>query len=353
MKVGMYYNNRDVRLEELPVPQVGDGDLLMEVQASGICGSDIMEWYRIKKAPLVLGHEVTGNIVEVGKGVANGTEGFSLGDRIFATHHVPCDECRDCLNGYHTACHTFHSENNFAPGGFAQYLRISGRSVRKGTTKLPDSVSFEEGSFIEPLGTVVRGLREVEILPGDTVLVLGSGLIGLLHIKLARALGAGTIIATDVHEYRLRTAERFGADHAVDAAEDISAVVAEVNGGRLADKVVVSTGSPAAAQTGLMSVEKGGSVLFFAVPKPEVHLDVDINAFWRDSKSIKVSYAASPLDNAQALELIRSGRVEVADMVTHRLPLDRIGEGCRLTCEGTQSRKVIMEPNSVTEGTDQ
>ena len=113
------------------------------------------------------------------------------------------------------------------------------------------------------------------------------------------------------------------------------------------------TKSPAAAQTGLMSVEKGGSVLFFAVPKPEVHLAVDINAFWRDSKSIKVSYAASPLDNAQALELIRSGRVEVADMVTHRLPLERIGEGFRLTCEGTQSLKVIMEPNSVTEGTDQ
>ena len=342
MKVGMYYNNRDVRVEKLPVPEVGDGDLLMEVQASGICGSDIMEWYRIKKAPLVLGHEVTGNIVEVGKGVGE----YSVGDRIFATHHVPCDECRSCLNGYHTACHTFHSENNFAPGGFAEYLRISGKSVHKGMTKLPDSVSFEEGSFIEPLGTVVRGLREVDIRPGDTVLILGSGLIGLLHIKLARALGAGTIIATDVHEYRLRTAERFGADHAVDATEDIPAVVAQMNGGRLADKVVVSTGSPAAAQTGLESVERGGSVLFFAVPKPEVHLDVDINAFWRDSKSIKVSYAASPLDNAQALELIRSGRVSVADMVTHRLPLDQIGEGFRLTCEGTGSLKVVIEPQA-------
>ena len=339
--MGVYYRNSDVRVEAQPVPEVGDGDLLMKVKASGICGSDIMEWYRIKRAPLVLGHEVTGEIVEVGRGV----DGFAVGDRIFSTHHVPCDECRDCLNGYHTSCDTFHGENNFAPGGFAEYLRISGKSVHKGTAVLPEEMSYEEGSFIEPLGTVVRGLREAQIKPGDSVLVLGSGLIGLLHIKLARALGAGTIVATDVHEFRLETAKRFGADHVVDAREDIPEFMRQVNEGRLADKVVVSTGSTAAAATGLNSVEKGGTVLFFAVPKPEDHLEVDINAFWRDSKSIRVSYAAAPVDNVQAMELIRSGRVKVDDMVTHRLPLDEIGEGFRLTCDGTHSLKVIIEPN--------
>ncbi len=341
MKVGMYYNNSDVRLEEMAVPEVGDGDLLMEVKASGICGSDIMEWYRIKRAPLVLGHEVTGDIVEVGAKV----EGFEVGDRIFSTHHVPCDTCRECLNGYHTACETFHGENNFAPGGFAQYLRITGRSVGQGTAHLSDGVSYEAGSFIEPLGTVVRGLREIGVTPGETVLLLGSGLIGLLQIKLMRALGVGKIIASDMQQFRLDTASRFGADHVVDARQDVPDFVRQVNGGRLADKVIVSTGALSAARTGLQSVEKGGTALFFAVPKPDEQLEIDINAFWRDSKSVKVSYGAAPVDNQQAQDLIIFGRVEVEDMITHRLPLEEIGEGFRLTCDGTASLKVIIEPN--------
>jgi L-iditol 2-dehydrogenase len=341
VKVGVYYNNRVVRPEDRPTPEIGADDLLMEVKASGICGSDIMEWYRIKRAPLVLGHEVTGDIVKVGADVGR----FAVGDRIFSTHHVPCDQCRDCLNGYHTACEVFHGENNFDPGGFAQYLRISGRSVHKGTMRLPDNVSYAAGSFIEPLGTVVRGLREVGVTPGETVLLLGSGLIGLLQIKLMRALGAGRIIAADVLEYRLQQATRFGADHVCEASGDVAAFVREVNDRRLADKVIVSTGALAAARTGLKCVEKGGVILFFAVPKPDEELNIDINAFWRDSKSVKVSYGAAPVDNQQALDLIRSGRVQVEDMITHRLPLDDIGEGFRLTCDGTESLKVIIEPN--------
>ena len=341
MKVSVYHNNSDLRLEERPTPVVGPGDLLMKVVASGICGSDIMEWYRIKRAPLVLGHEVTGDLVEVGEGV----EGFAVGDRIFATHHVPCDVCRDCLNGYHTACEVFHGENNFDPGGFAQYLRISGRSVPKGTMRLPDEVSYEAGSFIEPLGTVVRGQREIGVNPGETALLLGAGIIGLLQIKMMRALGVGRIIAADVLDYRLEQATRFGADHVCDARGDVAGLVREVNDGRLADKVIVSTGALAAARTGLQCVEKGGTILFFAVPKPDEQLDIDINAFWRDSKSVKVSYGAAPIDNLQALDLIRSQRVVVEDMITHRLPLEEIQEGFRLTVDGTGSLKVIIEPN--------
>jgi len=326
----------------MDIPAVGAGDILMEVVICGICGSDIMEWYRTKRAPLVLGHEVTGDIVEVG----NGVEGFSVGDRITSTHHVPCYECRDCLNGYHTACEVFHGENNFAPGGFAQYLRISGNSVTKGTMVLPDGMSYEQGSFIEPLGTVVRGMREIGITPGETVLVLGSGLIGLLQIKLLHAMGAGQIIAADVQPFRLETAVSFGADHTVDAREDLPAYLREVNGGRMADKVIISTGALAAAKSGLSCIDKGGTVLFFAVPKPDEQLAIDINAFWRDSKSIKVSYGAAPVDNLQALDLISSGRVVVDDMVTHRLPLSGIAEGFRLTCNGAQSLKVVIEPKS-------
>ena len=340
MKVGMYYNNRDVRIEEQPIPEMGDSDILMKVEACGICGSDIMEWYRIKRAPVVLGHEVTGKIVDVGKDI----RGFSIGDRICSTHHVPCDECRYCLRGYHTTCSTFHNENNFAPGGFSQFLRISGRSVPKGTLKLPDSISYEQGSFIEPLGTVIRGLREVSIVPGDTVLVLGAGVIGLLHIKLARILGAANIIATDIHDYRLDMAKKFGADNVAIADVEIMDFVQEVNHGRLADKVIVSTGALTAAKMGLKSVDSGGTVLFFAVPRPEEQLELDINAFWRESKNIKVSYGAAPLDNIQAMDLIESGRIDVTDMITHRLPLNEIQEGFTLTCSGIDSLKVVIKP---------
>ena len=341
MKVGMYYNNNDVRVEHMPVPAIGDSDLLMEVNVSGICGSDIMEWYRIKKAPLVLGHEVTGTVVELGKNAAE----YRVGDRIFTTHHVPCDECHYCLRGNHTACKTFHSENNFDPGGFAQYLRITGKSVTKGTLKLPDEVTYEQGTFIEPLGTVVRGSRAAEVQPGDSMLILGSGLVGLLHIKLARAQGAGRIIATDMHDSRLRFAEKIGADHTIDASADVPTLVREVNEGHLVDKVIVCTGALSAAEQGLKSVDKGGTVLFFAVPKPGENIAVDVNTFWREDISVKVSYGAAPEDNEQALALISAGKVNVTDMITHRLSLDAIAEGFRLASEGAESLKVIIEPN--------
>lgn len=342
MKVGMYYNNKDVRLEEMPVPKVGDKDVLIKVKSSGICGSDVMEWYRIKKAPLVLGHELAGDVVEVGKDVRK----YKVGDRVFATHHVPCNECPTCYSGNETACEVFHKENNFTPGGFSQYLRVTGRSVDKGMMKLPDEVSYDKGTFIEPLGTVVRGLRTAKLKPGDSMVVLGSGLIGLMHIKLAKALGAGNIIATDVHEYRLDAAEDFGAEYTLFADEVNPDSIKHMNNGNLADKVIVCTGAKPAADMALELVGKGGVVMYFAVPKPEERLTVDINTFWRDSKRILVSYGAAPIDNFEAMELIRAGNVKVDDMITHKLGLEEIAKGFRLASEGENNcLKVIIEPN--------
>ena len=340
MKVGMYYNNRDVRVEEMPIPQIGPGELLMQIKASGICGSDIMEWYRIQKAPLVLGHEVTGDVAEVGHAVA----GYQVGDRIFVTHHVPCNTCHYCLNGHHTACETLHT-TSFYPGGFAQYVRVPQINVDRGTMRLPEEVSYEDGSFVEPLGTVVRGQVNAGIGPGDSVLVLGCGIAGLLHVKLARALGAGRIMATDINGYRLAAAERFGADHVIDAGEDVPEFVREANDGRLADRVIICTGALAAVEQALVSVDRGGVVLVFAVPKPGETVAVDFNPFWRDDIAFMPSYAAAPWDNATALELIRSRRVVVNDMITHRLSLDEIGEGFRLASEADNCLKVIIEPN--------
>ena len=340
MKVGMYYNNRDVRADKMPIPEISPDELLMEVKASGICGSDIMEWYRIQKAPLVLGHEVTGDVAEAGQAVTD----YQVGDRIFVSHHVPCNTCHYCLSGHHTACETLHT-TNFYPGGFAQYVRVPQINVDRGTLHLPNEVSYEDGSFIEPLGTVVRGQRNARIGPGDSVLVLGCGIAGLLHVKLAQALGTSRIMATDIDDYRRAAARKLGADSVANAAEDIPDFVRQANDGRLADKVIVCTGAVAALQQALESVDRGGVVLFFAVPKPGETLAVDFNRFWRDDVSFMPSYAAAPQDNATALELISSGRVVVNDMITHRLSLDEIGEGFRRASEADHCLKVIIQPN--------
>jgi L-iditol 2-dehydrogenase len=341
MKVGMYYSNSDVRVEELPVPAVGPGEVLVKIRASGICGSDVMEWYRIKRAPLVLGHEVTGDVVEVGEGVEN----CQVGQRVFVTHHVPCHTCRHCLRGHTTACDTLHS-TTFTPGGFAEYVLAPPINVDRGMLVLPDEVSYEDGSFIEPLGTIVRGQRNARVGPGDTVLVLGCGIAGLLHIKLARALGATRIIATDLNTYRREAAARFGADCVLDAAGDVAAGVRAANEGRLGDRVIICAGATGAVQQALESVERGGLVLFFAVPRPGETVPLDFARFWRDDVTFMPSYAADPADNATALELIRSGRVVVNDMITHRLSLDEIGEGFRLAAEGRECLKVIIEPGA-------
>jgi L-iditol 2-dehydrogenase len=340
VRVAMYYNNREVRLEEMPTPQIGPGELLVKVMASGICGSDVMEWYRIKKAPLVLGHEIAGEIVEVGEDV----EQYKVNDRVFVSHHIPCNTCRYCLNGQHTVCETLHT-TNFDPGGFAEYLRVPRLNVDRGVFLLPDEVSFEEGAFVEPLACVVRGQRVARLQPGQTVLVLGSGISGLLHIALARALGAGRIVATDVNEYRLQAAQRFGADVVIHAQEDVPARLRQANGDRLADLVIVCTGAFSAFLQALQSVDRGGTVLFFAPTEPGVDLPVPVNDFWRNGITLMPSYGNSPLDAVVAIELIRARRVPVSEMITHRLSLAETGLGFQLVAEAGESIKVIIEPH--------
>ena len=340
MRVAMYYNNRDVRLEEVPTPKIGPGEILVKVMASGICGSDVMEWYRIRKAPLVLGHEITGEIVETGEGIGN----YTIGDRVFVSHHIPCNTCHYCLMGYHTACETLHT-TNYDPGGFAEYIRVPRLNVDRGVFLLPDEISFEDGVFIEPLACVVRGQRVANLQPGQSILILGSGISGLLHILLARSLGAGRIIATDVSEYRLHSAKAFGADAVIHADEDIPAHVCEINKGRLVDLVIVCAGAPSAFTQAMKSVDRGGTVLCFATTEPGVDLAVPINEFWRNEIKLMPSYGNSPLDATVAIELIRSGRVPVGKMITHRLPLDKTGIGFGLVAEGRESLKVVIEPH--------
>jgi L-iditol 2-dehydrogenase len=340
MRVATYYNNRDVRLEEIPSPKIGPGEVLVKVVASGICGSDVMEWYRVKKAPRVLGHEIAGEIVEVGAGVAR----YKVGDRVFVSHHVPCNTCRYCLNGHHTLCDTLRS-TNFDPGGFAEYLRVPTINVDRGVFVLPGEVSFEEGVFIEPLACVVRGQRIAGLNPGQTVLVMGSGISGLLHIALARASGAGCVIATDVSEYRLKAARQFGADECLHAKEDVPSRLRQLLGGRLPDLVIVCAGTTAAYEQALQCVDRGGKILCFALLEPGVNVSIPFFDFWNDGITLLSTYGGSPVDIAGAIELIRAHRLPLHEMITHRLPLAETGLGFRLVAEAKESIKVIIEPH--------
>ena len=340
MRVAVYYSNNDVRPEERPLPTIGPGELLMRVRSSGICGSDLMEWYRKPKAPLVLGHEVAGVVEEVGERV----ETFAVGDRIVTTHHVPCNRCRYCLTDRHSVCPTLHS-TTFDPGGFAEFVRLPAINVERGTFHLPEGVSFDEGSFVEPLACVVRGQRLTGIRPADSIAVLGSGVSGILQIQLARATGAGRIIATDVSEQRIQLAMKFGADVALRAdGPQIVDKIIEANGGRHIDRVLVCAAARSALEQALDVVDLGGSVLFFAPLLPGETLDYPAHDLWKRGISIVHSYAGPPADMRAALELIATNRIDVANMVTHRLPLEETQAGFNLMEQATDALKVIIEP---------
>lgn len=340
MRVAVYYRNKDVRIEERPRPIVAHNEVLVKVVASGICGSDVMEWYRVKKAPSVLGHEIAGEIVEVGRDVRR----YEIGDRVFVSHHVPCNECRYCRVGYHTVCDTLRS-TNFDPGGFAEFVRVPEINVRYGLFVLPDEISFEEGTFVEPLGCVVRGQRFARVKPGESVLVIGSGISGLLHIQLARAQRAKKVIATDIKDYRLKAAQRFGADQVIDGREDVVTLVKDANEGQLVDCVIVCTAALPAFDQAFQLVDRAGTVLLFAPTEPGIDVPMPLYDLYFKGARIVFSYAAVNEDITEAMELIRTKKVLVKDMITHRFGLGDIQKGFDLVSDADESIKVIVEPH--------
>jgi len=340
MRVATYYSNRDIRIDEIPRPKINSGELLVRVEAAGICGSDVMEWYRINRVPLILGHEISGTIEEIGPGLNK----YKKGDRVSCAHHVPCGNCHYCLNGHPTVCDTLR-KTNFDPGGFVEYLRLPKINVDYGMYVLPKQVSFEEATFIEPLACVLRGQRLAGFKTGQTVLVLGCGIAGLLHIHLAKAMHAGLIIATDISDYRLKQAKIFGADEGFLAKDYSVDIVRKHNQGRLADLVIISTGAVSAINQALESVERGGTVLFFAPTDKGVKIPLSFNElFWRNEITLTSSYAGSPQDYQDALDWIATGKLKLTGMITHRLPLTKIAEGFRLVAEARESIKVIIFP---------
>jgi len=342
MLAAVYYNNKDVRIQEMPKPEIAADELLVKVMACGICGSDVIEWYRVPKSPRVLGHEAAGIIEKTGEKVTQ----YKVGDRVFVSHHVPCNRCQYCLKGHHTACETLHT-TNYYPGGFSQYIRVPKINVEYGVYRLPLDMSYEEGTFIEPLACVIRGQKLAAIREDDTVMIIGSGISGILHTQLAQLKGIQKIFVADINPYRLKLAEKFGAHHTINTKENLPQKLREINGGKPADQVVICTGANQAALTALECVDKGGTILFFAVPDPTVRIPVPINQFWRNEITIKTSYGAAPNDLEESLRILSQKKVNVIDMITHKLSLQQAAEGFRLMADAGESLKVIIEPNKV------
>ena len=337
MKVAVYYRNDDIRIEERPVPEISDAEILVRMKACGICGTDVMEWYRIKKAPCVLGHEMAGEIVKAGKNV----EGFREGDRVFVSHHVPCYKCHYCLQGNYTACDSLH-KGNYDPGGFAEYIRVPGANVMHGTFVIPESLTYEEAAMIEPLACALAGQNLLGLKRGQTVLIIGAGISGLLHIQVAKMRDL-KVVATDINDYRLKRAVDFGADSAIDAGRYSADVLKNLNDSRLADSVIVCAAAQQAIHDALSSVARKGKILFFAVP------DSDINIpsvrFWRDEISLYFSYGAAPQDLQAAIEMIRDDPDSIKKMITHRITLSEIQQGFNLVSEAKDSLKVVIVPD--------
>ena len=333
MKVAMYYNNKDIRIQEIEKPKAGQNEIVVRVMSCGICGSDVAEWYRMKNAPLVAGHEAAGEIAEVGKDV----KGFKVGERVFVAPKAPCMKCEYCKLGKFPLC---ANVTRYAPGGFAEFILVPEGHIANGVFRLPKTMSYDRATFIEPLGCVIRAQKLAGVSKGQTVLVLGSGISGILHIRYAKSKGA-KVIAADISKERLDFAERSGAV-AMNADDKMPEKIISVNG-KKADIAIISTGSLSAVGQAWKCVDKGACVVFFAVPS-EKEIRVPLNDFWRKEMRVITSYYCGPSEMKEALKLIESGEIAVEDLITHNLPLEETQKGFNLVLDGKNSLKVIVHP---------
>lgn len=348
MNAAVYYSNSDIRIEEVEDIPVGPGEVKVKVMACGVCGSDVMEWYRIKRAGRpggigAFGHECTGVIAEVGSEV---DPKWKVGDRVVVTHHVPCNTCNACIRGHTTACDTLHTTKfKHAYGAFAEYVVLPEINVDRGMLHLPDSVSFDAGTFVEPLGCVVRGQQFAPTSDGRSVLIIGAGITGLLHVKAARGNGAGFIAVSNPSPDRLTLARKFGADATISATDDVPGRFRELNGGSGADTVIMTAPVPVCVQQSLDAIGPGGTILFFAPTNPEIQSEINLWNLWQKEATITHSYAADYHNLHTALALIQHKRVNVEDMITHVFPLQDTVEGFQLTARHREgSLKAIIHP---------
>ncbi len=333
-----YHSNEDVRIVEAPVPEIGPGELLVQMRACGLCASDVMEWYMRPRAPLYPGHEPVGIVAEVGEGVQQ----FSVGQPVFMHHHVPCMVCHYCQRSSFSQCATFRATRLY-PGGLAEYIRVPALNVQLDVLPLPDTLSFDAATLIEPLACCVRGINRAGIQPGDSVLILGAGSNGQMLAQLARQRGALRVIVVDPVAYRRQRAIASGVDYALDPqVGELSAQVASINDGRKPDSVIVTPSTISAMQQGLELAGPGGTILLFAPPPPETLLPVTANTLFFQEISLRSSYSAGPHETRQALNLLTSGRIGAESVITHRFALRDAEQAFRLIARPGDALKAVI-----------
>jgi L-iditol 2-dehydrogenase len=340
-----YHNNDDVRIVDLPVPEIGPGELLVQLKACGLCASDVMEWYMKPRAPIYPGHEPVGIIAAVGEGVQQ----FSVGQRVFIHHHVPCMVCHFCRRGSFSQCPTFRATRLY-PGGLAEYIRVPAHNVQFDVLPLPDELSFEAATLIEPLACCVRGINRSTMQPGDSVLVLGAGSNGLMLAQLAQQRGAVRVIVIDPIAYRRQRALDAGIDHVLDLIseqENLLQHIYTINDGRKPDIVLVTPSSISAMQQGLELVGSGGTVLFFAPPPPSSKLPITPNSLFFQEISLHTSYSAGPYETRLALDLLRTGRIRPEIVITHHFPINEAAKAFQLVARPGDSLKVVITIESI------
>ncbi|RMF91524.1 MAG: sorbitol dehydrogenase [Nitrospinota bacterium] len=338
MRVAMVYDFQDVRIEERPIPAISPQEVLVQMRACGICSSDVMDWYIRRKAPLVLGHEPAGVIVEVGAEV----EGFRVGDRVFIHHHAPCMQCRDCRRGNHTLCETWRN-SQLDPGGLAEFVRVPAINLQHDTLLLPPTLSFAEGTLVEPVGCVVKAMQRAGVQAGDIVLVIGLGFMGQLNVLLAKAYGAGLVLAADLVPYRLEKAIQMGADWTIDVSrESLEEVVAAYTEGVMADRVIVGPGTLPAMESGIRCVGKGGTVLFFTPTPPDSRLEIDPYTLYFREVTLTSSYSCGPPHTREALSWLEKGMIPADQLITHRFPLEETPQAVQRVAEGGEVLKALI-----------
>jgi L-iditol 2-dehydrogenase len=338
MRVVEYHANDDIRLVEQPVPEIGPGELLIQMNACGICASDVMEWYMRPRAPLYPGHEPVGTVVSVGEGV----EQFAPGQRVFLHHHVPCMTCHFCQRGSFSQCTTFRRTRLY-PGGLAEYVRVPAQNVQLDVLPLPDDLSFETATLIEPLACCIRGIQRANIQPGDRVLVLGAGSNGLMLAQLARQRGAIRVMISDPIAYRRECALEAEVDRAFDPqTQPLLDQIVAANDGLKPDVVIVTPSHVSVMRQGVDLVGPGGTVLFFAPPPPAEELMLTPNHLFFQEITLRTSYSAGPYETRQALELLQSGRMRPETIITHRFALQDAAEAFRLVAQPGNALKVVI-----------
>lgn len=340
MKAACYYDIGDIRCEEVDKPRIGMGEILIRVRVCGLCGTDVSKM-REKSVPVpaVLGHEIAGDIAELGEGV----EGFEAGERIVVTHHVPCFVCNYCRHGNYSQCDSF-KRMNIIPGGFAEYIRVLPPGVEKSVFKIPAHLSYEEACFTETAACCLRAIERCGIRAGDTVMIVGAGVVGLLHLQLAKLFGAGRIIVTDLVDFRLDAASRMGADVTINIGrEKAEKRVDEITDSFGVDVVIAAVGNVAALGTAFSCVSKGGKILFFAECPRDSVLKLDPNLVYHSEVTLLGSYSSTPVEQRAALRLIESGKIRVKELITHRFKLDELAGAVTLAMETQNSLKIIIQ----------